>query len=168
MGCDIHCYIEYQPRDSQSWKGFGGRLNPGRNYTMFGQLAGVRSEGRPAVSPRGFPSPTGYVAIMDNQLYISDSPTTVDHEEYVTSERAAEWVKSGSSTYLLRDGQRYAVTHPDYHSHSWLTPDEWEAAIRMTQAWEDYPIPEYEAMLAALRSFEQQGFKARVVFWFDN
>jgi hypothetical protein len=48
-------------------------------------------------------------------------------------------------------------------------PDEWEKAIHATLALEpEYPLVEYEAVLAALRSFESQGYDARVVFWFDN
>lgn len=168
MGCDIHCYIEYGGREDSDCRGFGGCINPGRNYTIFGYLAGVRGEGRPVVSPRGVPSQMGYVAIMDNQLSIRDSPGTIDSEGYVTPEKAAEWVKDGSSTYLLRDDKPYAVTHPDHHTHSWVTPDEWEEAIRLTHREDNYSLPEYEAILAILHSFEAQGFKARVVFWFDN
>jgi hypothetical protein len=45
MGCDIHAYVESKKPDSKTWWGFGGRINPGRNYRMFGKLAGVRCDG---------------------------------------------------------------------------------------------------------------------------
>lgn len=49
------------------------------------------------------------------------------------------------------------------HSASWVTADEWEAAIH---GWEE--IADYRAVLAALRAFEQEGYETRVVFWFDS
>jgi hypothetical protein len=54
MGADIHMYVEYrnkkQAKDLETqgrdpyWYSFGDCFNPGRNYTMFAILAGVRGE----------------------------------------------------------------------------------------------------------------------------
>lgn len=178
MGCDIHCYIEYRHppgpnhEDGGRWFGFGGRINPGRNYRMFGYLAGVRSDGPPVVEPRGLPEDAAWDAQWDTWLHISDCE--VNESGSCTREQAAQYHRSGSSyRYLPEDTEKkkpIAVFHPDWHTHSWVTPDEWEQAIQQTVKTDayHYPLPEYFAMLAALRSLEQQGYEARVVFWFDN
>lgn len=163
MGCDIHCYIEYKkPTDKQA-RDFGGRINPGRHYPIFAKLAGVRNynEVTPIVEPRGMPSDAGYEAQGDNQLYI----THTEGDDHATPENAQRWVENGSSKYIPNhEGKNTWVTHPDWHSHSWVTADEWEQAISVS----DQYVDEYKAILAALRSFEAQGYMSRVVFWFDN
>ena len=68
MGCDIHCYIEYKKKNDDHWRSFGGRINPGRNYTLFGVMAGVRCDG--LLYPlRGFPEDAAFQAISDNHLF---------------------------------------------------------------------------------------------------
>ena len=54
MGADIHMFIEYRNKEQAKrlekegrksyWWSFGDHLNPGRNYTMFAILAGVRGD----------------------------------------------------------------------------------------------------------------------------
>jgi len=162
MGCDIHCYMEYKPATSDRWSSFGGRINPGRNYAAFGQLAGVRG-GTAMVDPRGVPDGLGWQAADDNRIYISDTPS----DGTVTPQKAAQWVASGSSHYIMsHDGRPVCVSHPDHHTHSWLAPDEWEAALARETEW---PVGvEYRAMSAAMRELERSGAQVRVVFWFDN
>jgi len=77
-----------------------------------------------------------------------------------TPSRAEAWVERGSSRY--KDAEKMFVSNPDWHSHSWLTTDEYASVVEGTGE------PEYEAILAAMRSFEEGGAKARIVFWFDN
>lgn len=160
MGCDIHCYIEYQPSD-QRWDSFGGRINPGRNYHLFGLLAGVRGNSDPVVPLRGMPTDAAYYARGDNQLYVKDKGD--DASEGCCSKADAErWVASGSSRYT--DQTKNWVTHPDWHSHTYLFTEEWERAISSVELGGC----EYRAILAALKHFESEGYRARVVFWFDN
>lgn len=168
MGCDIHLYIEYRkPFDStgyrNNWKSFGGRINPGRNYIIFSLLAGIRNynELPILVPPRGMPEDAGYYADNENRMYISED----SQENSVTMERAQTWVDQGSSKFVYRDNDipRW-VTHPDWHSHSWLTTKEFAAALGEYVEVE----PEYEAVLASMKKFEELGFEARIVFWFDN
>lgn len=56
---------------------------------------------------------------------------------------------------------RRAADDPEWHSHSWLSADEFAEALRRAEA----EHPEYMALLAAVRAL---GPGARVVFWFDN
>jgi hypothetical protein len=160
MGCDIHCYIEYKTQEEKTWHGFGGCIDPGRVYYLFGRLAGVRCTSEEEfIPPRGIPEDVGWEAHDDNCLFISN----VEARGTTTKAKAEHWVKEGYAKYIDNNGNPPIwVTHPDWHSHSWLTPDEWEKAIGDTE------LPKYQAILACLRSFEKQNLLARVVFWFDN
>lgn len=170
MGCDIHCYIESgrKRRDHDAdgsekvfWSGFGGRINPGRNYDIFGLIAGVRREELKLFDPRGIPDDVAWSARFDNEIFIHETPG----EGYVTPETAANWVELGASRYT-DDTQKW-VTSPDHHTHTWLTPDEWEQVIThesLTYGADD----DYFAMLAAMRELEKRGNLVRVVIWFDN
>lgn len=154
MGCDIHCYIEYKPAESNDWSDFGGCINPGRNYDLFAKLAGIRNydEITPIAKPRGYPEDAAGAARCDQWMYVTDSPG----EGYCSPERAECWVENGASKY--RDSEKKYVSNPDWHTHSWLTADEFAVAI------EGSGEPEYEAILAAMRSFEAGGAQARIVF----
>ncbi len=161
MGCDIHCYVEYRKKGSDHWGSFGGRINPGRDYQTFEKLAGVRGNKENAlVKPRGAPSDLGFYARDDLWLFIVDKDDV--SEGFCTRDQAREYHKQGSRYRADNEGFVAWVEHPDWHSHSWLTPDEWEKAIS------DADI-EYHAMLSAMRTLEDKGKnEVRVVFWFDN
>ena len=162
MGCDIHCYMEFRHKDGKDWQDFGRRINPGRNYTLFGYLAGVR--GGPAlVEPRGLPEGLAYYARNDASLYISDH----EDEGNVTPEMAANFASGGCEYINDRNGKPWRVTHPDWHNHSWLTVGEFEAALAMMTEYRGY-LTEYLAVLAALKSLQENAGEARLVFWFDN
>lgn len=175
MGADIHMYIEYSPKayaetkegGERFWFTFGGRINPGRDYWLFALLANVRGGGA-LFPPRGAPSDAAIAASSDNRLYI----TTSEGDNYAKPEDAARWVAEGSSTYILKhDGTPGWVTHPDWHSHSWLTSDELAevfAAYKDEHRGQSVDIG-YTALLAAMRALEDSGENdVRVVFWFDN
>ena len=63
MGADIHMYAEYrnknQAQEDQKqgrkpyWYCYGDQINPGRNYTLFGILAGVRGQYEDSFEPKG-------------------------------------------------------------------------------------------------------------------
>lgn len=168
MGCDIHMYVEYKRKQSTNYSNFGGRINPGRNYYMFGILSnGVRSDNEKGFSAKGMPDydSLGYSSRSDSQLYITDT----EGDGYVTEDRAEEWVKSGSSVFT--DERKKFVTHPDWHSHSWLTLEEYQKAMDIYNEHPEalqYNEPEYNAILAIMKSLENDGLETRVVFWFDN
>jgi hypothetical protein len=207
MGCDIHLYIEYKSKKPQydgresTWHSFGNRINPGRNYAMFGLMANVRncySDGKlpVLVEPRGMPDDATYSTADDNRIYISET----ESENYVCMETAEGWVNSGSSKFINnKDGNPTWVTQPDWHSHSWLTTSEFESVLNkyleleagwhkervdthnkwlqkeniQPDSWAYAPPsindePEYQVVLASLKRFEELGYDARIVFWFDN
>jgi hypothetical protein len=200
MGCDIHVWLEHREKNhpEYTWGSFGGEMNPGRNYAIFGKIAGLRG-GDALIEPRGFPNDAGYEARRGNETFISDN-ADIDSllrsisqkdggmfESYLTlaggkkfleeklrsfseephsvsPEEANGWVEKGDSKYVYDStGKTYAVTSPDWHSHTWLTPDEFEATIS------DFPEEtEYQVILDCMRSFEKRGHDARVLIFFDN
>jgi len=202
MGCDIHCYIEYKRAESEHWSDFGGRINPGRNYWMFGAMAGVRREDLAFIDPRGVPNDIAYHAFNDWTIYVSDDQAEdykhVDGETYYSKAHASAYVAKGYCQYFERNGHKDRwVTNSDWHSASWHTSDEFELAIATYLKASGFQvgalrlngpseasklsvlpgtdagyalscITEYWAILAAMRCFEMQGHKARLVFWFDN
>lgn len=161
---------------------------------MFGAMAGVRCAHIPYIEPRGVPDGIGFWASDDFWLFVSDY---ADGEGFCTPESAQRYIESGS---VLRDPAKplkgNSVSHPDWHSHSWLNADEFELAIaaylkaagfqintprlpapseltalatvRQDSEWALSSLTEYWAVLAAMRCFEAQGMESRLVFWFDN
>lgn len=165
MGCDIHTFIEFKEKPEQKeWSSFGGQLRPGRDYNIFSEMAGARLGGSSAnfIKPRGMPDDIGWECRDDYHYYITEEKSE-DHE--VNAETAARWVESGSSRYIMRDDRPVWVTDPDAHSESWLTLEEFKAALGRLQY---KPGLRYLAMVAAMESFEANGAQTRIVFYFDN
>lgn len=161
MGCDIHVYPERR-KDGQRWKSVTGRINPGRDYDLFGKIAGLRNDGEPPMfEVRGLPDDLGYWAESDSKLYITD----VGGDEYASKEQAAEWVACGASKYT--DERQAFVTHPDWHSHTWLTVPEMRRAIEAPSSWGERAV-EYYGLIAMMEEVERRGYEARFVIWFDN
>lgn len=135
MGCDIHCYIEYKKPSHQPWRNFGGRINPGRNYILFGALAGVRCDDIPHITPRGIAPDMAGAAFSDCSIYVSKLETgweEVGGDVHYSRSHAAECVGKGYCQWLPRspsDNPPSFVTDSDYHTHSWLNADEFELAI---------------------------------------
>ena len=160
MGCDIHCYIEYHDGHDR-WSGFGGRINPGRDYQLFGLLAGVRGAMPPLIPPRGMPTDAGYSANHDNELAVATS----QYPDGTDSDKAAEWVANGVSKWARKG----FVTHPDWHTHSWLTLDEFERVLTAYYVPTGQTVsPQYCAVREAMRELAKGYGAARLVFWFDN
>lgn len=72
MGCDIHCYLEYKPKDSDRWRPHGGRINPGRNYEIL-PAAVMNFEDHPA---RGLCSLWEVPILVVNGILVSHHPPT--------------------------------------------------------------------------------------------
>lgn len=167
MVCDIHCFIEYERKGVENkygWCPFGREVDPGRDYAVFEALAGVRGKVTKAMfKPRGIPSNLGYVARDANRLYMVDRPT--DNENEVERSKALDWVKSGQSVIE----EAHWVTHPDWHTHSWLFLEEFKRVIFALKAEGDCWLLKYEAMIGAMEVLADGGQNdVRVVFWFDN
>lgn len=181
MGADIHAYVEYADFQTAEgddyWKALTSNFGS-RNYYLFGLLAEVRGDG-PALFPiRGMPK--GRLSYQTEDAYwlrVTDRPDLAEHEGWTLRDRAERWAADyGSETDRDHDGALRRVSHPDWHSHSWLATEELAAvldhyATHVKERWSEEPSEapvEWRAILAAMRTFEAAGKKARVVFWFDN
>lgn len=168
MGCDIHMYVEHNSKNAARpyWENFGGRINPGRDYLLFANLAGVRSGGASVqmVETRGLPDNLALMTKWDNELYISDDEQI---DGTCTKENAEIWVKNGYSNWT--DNRQVSVTNPDHHTHSWCTVDEFRLVLNADRPidWGG-PNVEYWALLAACDEMVKRGQDVRIVFWFDN
>lgn len=184
MGADIHMYIEYAsktpsphatPRDKRWWSGFGGRNNPGRNYSLFGLIADVRDARHGALFDlRGLPNDAGWAVNEDAYLSINDE--LADEEGWCSLAQAEQWSRHGSEIEYYDNGKPWRVTHPDWHSHTWLTSDELaQIYARYAELFKDDPYGggkvgiEWLAILEAMRALESDGANdVRVICWFDN
>jgi len=185
MGCDIHMYVEYTNKERKKeileegkppyWSNFGDRFNPGRNYTMFAVLAGVRGHYKDSFEPKGkIPmDEMGWASRDDAYIYISKEP--IEGEYSVNEEKALQWGKRGYEV-IRRNGKPTWVENPDLHSHSWMSPEELERAfeiykVHASEEWDqEMGVPlAYEALLSAMKVLEGGGEnEVRIVFWFDN
>jgi hypothetical protein len=180
------------------WQSFGGRINPGRNYAMFALMADVRNYGELTVlfEQRGMPNDAGYYATNDNQRYIcedggeeyvtaetakrwveSGSSTYINNHEgkptWVTDPDAHShsWLNTSEfesvlNNYLeLEDGwhNERVEEHNKFVKEKNIPTDSWmyDPPSRNIE-------PCYQSVLASMKRFEQLGYDARVVFWFDN
>lgn len=188
MGADIHMFVAYRNKKRAQelektgqdpyWFSFGDRMNPGRNYTLFGVLAGVRGSYPDSFEPKGRLSKKemSWEGQHEDWLYISEG--VEDHVDGCVKPETAERYRSYGCQFIEGpDGKPSWVQHPDHHSHSWMSPDELEEAFNRYQRhasleWGETvtgaPL-EYRALLAAMRTLEEDGEnEVRVVFWFDN
>lgn len=185
MGADIHMFIHYKDKDSKSdwWRDFGGNINPGRNYTMFGVLASVRcgtTDG--GLTPKGLPEHSLSWAAEEAYhipIYIKENETDPDqrYEEgtyEISLEKAQSWERYGRKIVYKND-KPLKIANPDWHSASWLTTKELSDAYRKYNSvcrkegdWTKVPAG-YKAILQAMRALEDDGANdVEVVFWFDN
>jgi len=160
LGCDIHLYIEHKDPRYPGWECFGRRIFPDRDYNMFAAMAGVRNydDVAPVSMPKGIPEGISWQVNDDNTLFVSDESS--DCEGYCSKEKAKEWAQRGISKKV----GDYRVTHPDWHSHSWLNTGEYEKALNSVSVYDS----EYKVILVVMKEFEKLGEEARIVFWFDN
>jgi hypothetical protein len=183
MGCDVHMYVEYRKPDrfsangAKHWQSFGGRINPGRDYALFGMLASVRG-GVALIEPRGLPDDLAYYSQSDARIWISTDGSS--DESSVSLETALKYEKWGSKLHYDQNGRANFVDHPDWHSHSWLTTDELQQAMKATESVDfgEDSDPEWRyhgecddecyALVASMRELEKRRNEVRVVFWFDN
>ena len=133
MGCDIHTYLEY--KEDERWDGIRHVRIP-RNYGLFAVLAGVRAYNAEVemFRPRGVPDDISWETRDDYTLYITSDG---GDEGHCTREQAENYVKYGSRYW---DSKKTRVTHPDWHSASWLSLGEFKVAYDRFRAYYKQPI----------------------------
>lgn len=177
MGCDIHSYIDYDKKSSKHDKTYTdglGRIRIGRDYYLFGLIAGVRGNLHPVVPVRGLPKTQSIDVKHDSCLYVNNDAKDSNECDgnTCTAAQAIEWVEQGSSEYV--DNGRY-VTHPDWHNYTWLTLDEVKEVLKQYKKSIDKDqfgnsnVAILYAIIGAMSGLEKvEGYKSRLVCWFDN
>lgn len=192
MGCDCHMYVEHRPKEKKrdydkEWDSFGARINPGRNYALFDAIAGVRGNELQLFKPRDIPDDLAYHASGDYWLYINYLHPDAEWEGSTSPSRAESYINSGCRTKgsfeptlsqqgdviteigAEHRGKPTHVEHPDWHTHTWLTPQEFAAALDKVEGSSDWGVgAKYWALLAAMQELERRGEEVRIVIWFDN
>lgn len=131
MGCDIHAYIEmYNSNNKDPFVDcFAENISIGRDYKLFGLLAGVRSMHPENLDPKGIPTAPGLSYMCTHHYYLSvcdshNRNNTVYHtgcydgSRCVSTEEAEKMVSEGRSKYV--DAQKTLITNPDWHSATYL------------------------------------------------
>ena len=187
MGTDIHAYIEYtydeRPQFVYCW---GEDIDVGRNYSLFGVLAGVRRSKLCVFPPRGIPEIVSskvrlkFYALINDKLFADPTP---QRRGVVSEKIAADYVKNHGFKIEVIYGDRM-IQHPDWHSPSWLTVPELEkvqAVFREIEMEPDFdddgfqlyrklgPHQMLDAVIGAMKAIDGDWVgRSRFVFWFDN
>lgn len=177
MGCDIHAYLEAScTPDSPSWRCIADLHLP-RDYAMFTEMADVRNDTEtPSARPaKGMPE--GKISYWVDMEFFSvtilkDEDFDETREASCSVQSAQEYVNGWGSTLRRPDDgivPGNAISNPDWHSASWLSTNEYAAALHDCGLKNPHAVnPGYFAVLAMMEYYERVGCSARLVFWFDN
>lgn len=152
MGCDIHAHLEYV--DSRCSVEYFASLYLGRNYDLFGLMAGVRG-GEPLYEPKGLPSDASHGVIEKCTYYVAVNPseTSTSEQEMLLSARS------------FGGGRFY---DSDFHTFSWLSLKEYKNVLKEYTKKHGRPHAPWESVLMFMKLFKRRGYKPRLVFWFDS
>lgn len=150
MGCDIHAHVEfYDTNIGQTPYAtcYGKDVMPGRCYTLFNLMAGVRgSPGEnPVFLPRGVPSNPKFSYAVEREFYLSvlDVGETPLAGSFISRSEAEELVSKGHVKYA-NNGK--SIINPSWHTPSFLFKKElMEIRRYYLLSMLDYDCNEYSA-----------------------
>lgn len=91
MGCDIHAFIEYAyDGDTYTNTFCDSEIHIGRDYDLFGLIAGVRGTTSPLILPRGFPS--ACIAAGNTTIFAQNWHVQEKYDEYGKDAHSATWL----------------------------------------------------------------------------
>lgn len=165
MGTDIHLYVEHYNKESKRWdslslykKSSEDKFSPvdiydGRDYELFGLLAGVRSMIDPFVFPRGVPDDMSCEvskAYGDGQYY--HAPTWYDYCELQAYNKRM-------SQFIPRDEEKEFDDDVEY--------DDEDDTISLCERLNDF-MNDIEKVLNAYDIYYPKPGDIRIVMWFDS
>lgn len=190
MGTDIHAFVEV---DSGGDEPFGdgadircfnrGEFFVPNDYDLLNALGDGRSRSLDPeevrrwalIPPRGLPSNTS-PAVLDRYYHpvlgAGEQPDPVlsfwPNLPPVSREITDRWVGAGWSH--LAPGSSVRVSHPDWHTPSWLLLTEVYAALSHFGIVVEGLAPEFRVVLRVMEEFEALlgSGRTRLVFWYDN
>lgn len=164
-----------------------------RNYLMFSAMADVRSfygeeEQFKRREPKGFPEDASFYTILSYGMIVNDEFAGKDTYDltFITKEQAdyfqenyyCKEIKLPENTPSYSPFAKSKVlTHPDYHSASWMTTEEFEECfkqvfVRKNKNGEEVKLQYYfdfYKLLLTMQTLEEDGlYEVRIIFWFDN
>lgn len=162
MGCDIHVFIEYKVNDDQ-WKAHhkhvedkNGHIRSvsatGRNYELFGELAGVRSSGGFA---NGLPEDVSDIIKQESDYWTSDGHS----HSHMSLEKYEKILKQ----------QNYEMTDRTDMFYDWENIDYIKSPPSFTTIVSGCKRHAEELQTdAILLDDNVPTIKHRLIFWFDN
>lgn len=196
MGCDIHCYVDYDvENDGGTFTRFFATPDIDRDYSLFGLLAGVRDRRLidQALPVKGVPERLSWYTRNHYHLTVTEDEDLWNESGFCSPAQAEGWTEYGCSVWIDRESKYPLISHPDWHTASWCTADELEKQIEIYEGFYKTLPPDFDwssfdpaedldqyrtapcrvgekvyATLAAMRALEERGHTVRLVFWFDN
>jgi hypothetical protein len=162
-------YFNLEAREGNRGKWWHwARVRLSQDYLLFNLLAGVRRDhpGMPDVESmpvKGLPSDVTELTLEEDALTVDDQAAELEVPDTCTKAAADAWVREGRSR-LLHNG--YAVTHPDFHSHSWLSSDELHVVAERYSAARGQDDVVLSAIQAAIAVLHAGGIESRAIIWF--
>ena len=180
IGCDITVHCEYRKDgvwhncDNFEWDQETGKyefypIYDGRNYDLFGVLAGVRCNDFPSIDvPRGLPKD---MALKTKEMAESDLSWTHSHS-YVTLREMLEWKRKRTKEWKKLK-KKYVIKH-DSHEGDFILDDDMYPTFKYEKHLLDYLIRRMKDKMGDhIGCYEKDDYYAkgddfRIVFWFDN
>lgn len=165
----------------------------------------------------GLPDDVNFMTVRDTRLRIAGRKTNGDWEDFTTKDNARMWHEYGCKYWKMchncetplsyewteidklpdedvddiydndPDKPIFWVDHPDYHSHSHISLEEYKALLfryvecmnemynteeTLTETEEGFLVGTttlyWIALYNLLHTYEQYGYEIRLVYWFDN
>jgi hypothetical protein len=167
-------------------------------FALMANVRNCYSDGKlpVLVEPRGMPEDACYTATDDNRIYISETESE-DYVSMETAKRwvnsgSSKFINDndGNPTWVTQPDwhshswlttsefesvlNKYLELETGWHKERVDTHNKWlQKENIQPDSWAYAPPsmvdePEYQVVLASLKRFEELGYDARVVFWFDN
>lgn len=180
MGCDLHRYVEYKGT-GDNWSSTPISGLGKRNYDWFGFICkGVRRDHDPEEyhvhEPIGFPDDAGLVSFHD--FFIPEN----ENKNKSWYGKLEQYLKRGKRYSLATGKEEDFIQHPDYYGATYIYLDEF---LELLDSFKKFLKKEYSEEITAktdinnwtveldaiadyMKAYEKQGFKTRIVYWFDG
>ena len=170
MGTNLYFQVEAGTQKSYArprWWHFARVMLP-EDDLLFALLAGVGREAfadreLSCLTPKGLPDDVALATLEDDLLNVDDEAAELELPSTCSRADAERHVAAGESRWLHDE---YAITHPDFHSHSWATADELDSVRVRYEAAGGTDAALLQAVIAMMRTLDGSGHLSRAVFWF--
>lgn len=183
MGCDIWLHCEYKKNgawhncDNFIWndkeeKYEWEQLYWGRNYDLFGILAGVRSREFPMIdNPRGIPDD---ISDKTKELYEDDKEYTHSHS-YITMRELLKWKEEQTRKWKKLKKRYKVISDPDDWYGDYIVVEDANTVVYK----QEHHMLDYLLQLLKIKmdnylycfeddDYYNKGDDFRIVFWFDS